>query len=200
VTCEDGYDGGMTVQPWPDHLLSLEEWDALPEDTSRHYELAEGVLVVAPRPAPQHQTAVGHLMSDLNRQLPNTLVATQDVEVVIDPSFPATVRAPDVLVVSRSLYLRNPVRVDAGEVLLAVEIISPGSRVTDRITKAAEYAGAGIPYYWVIDLTPPASLTTFTLAGSEYEATEKVTGPSTLSEPATITVDVSRLVEPDYLR
>jgi Uma2 family endonuclease len=191
--------GAMTVPPWPDHLLSLEEWDALPEDSSRHCELAEGVLIVAPRPAPHHQTATGHLMADLNRQLPDTLAATQDVEVVIDPSFPATVRAPDVTVMSRSLYLSNPPRVDASEVLLAVEIISPGSRVTDRITKAAEYANAGIPHYWIIDLTPPANLTTFALVAGQYEVTEKVTGPITLTEPATIAVDVSRLTRLDYL-
>jgi Uma2 family endonuclease len=154
---------------------------------------------VAPRPAPHHRTATGNLMVDLNRQLPNTLAATQDVEVVIESSLPATVRAPDVTVMSRSLYLSNPPRVDARKVLLAVEIISPGSRVTDRITKAAEYAGAGIPHYWIIDLTPPANLTTFTLVGSQYEVTEKVTGPITLSEPATITVDVSRLTQLDYL-
>lgn len=82
--------------------------------------------------------------------------------------------------------------------LLAVEIISPGARRTDRILKAVEYATAGIPYYWVIDLTEPASLVTFTLVGSEYEVTEKATGPITLAEPATIDVDVSRLTHRDY--
>ena len=188
----------MSVLPWPDHLLTLEEWDALPEDNSRHLELAEGVLVVAPRPAPQHQTAASHLVSDLNRQLPSTLYATSDVEVLIESSFPATVRAPDVLVISESLFRRNPPRINASEVLLAVEIISPGTRRTDRFFKAIEYASAGIPHYWVVDLTEPASLTTCTLAGSEYEVTEKATGPVTLTEPATIAVDVSRLTERDY--
>lgn len=192
------YDRHMTVQPWPDHLLTLEEWDALPEDLSRHYELAEGVLVVAPRPAPHHQQAAGNLMVDLNRQLPSTLRANQDVEVVIESSFPATVRAPDVVVTSESLYQRNPSRIDVGEVLLAVEIISPGTRRTDRVLKAVEYAAAGIPHYWVIDLTEPASITTCTLVGTEYEVTEKATGPITLTEPATIAVDVSRLTERDY--
>lgn len=192
------YDGHMSVPPWPDHLLTLEEWDALPEDISRRYELAEGVLVVAPRPAPHHQQAVGNLMYDLNRQLPPTLRANLDVEVVIESSFPATVRAPDVLVMSESLYRCNPPRIDAGEVLLAVEIVSPGTGRTDRILKPAEYAAAGIPHYWVIDLTDPASITTHALVEGRYEVTEKATGPVTLSEPATIAVDVSRLIERDY--
>ncbi|HEX6360084.1 Uma2 family endonuclease [Actinophytocola sp.] len=189
----------MTVRPWPDHLLSLQEWDELPEDRSHHLELVEGVLVVAPRPAPQHQIAMTNLTSALNRQLPGTLTATPDTEVVIDSTFPPTVRAPDVLVMSRSLYERNPPRIDAGEVLLAVEIVSPGTGRRDRFVKAGEYAGAGIPYHWIIDLTPPASLTTLALVGREYEITDKATGPITLSEPATITVDVSRLTQPSYL-
>jgi len=188
----------MTVLPWPDHLLTLEEWDALPEDTSRHFELAEGVLVVAPRPAPHHQTAVGSLMSDLNRQLPQTLAATQDIEVVIESTYPATVRAPDVVVISRSLYRRNPPRVDASEVLLAVEIVSPGSRNTDRVSKPVEYARAGIPHYWVIDLTTPATLVTYTLVEGGYQLLTKATGPITLSEPATLAVDVSKVTDPNY--
>jgi Uma2 family endonuclease len=192
------YTGDMSVLPWPDHLLTLEEWDALPEDTTRHFELAEGVLVVAPRPAPHHQTAAGHLLSDLNRQLPTTLYATQDIEVVIESSYPATVRAPDVLVMSESLFLLNPPRIDASEVLLAVEIISPGSRSADIFLKPGEYASAGIPHYWVIDLTAPASLTTYALAGDTYELVEKATGRIVLSEPATIDVDVSRLIHRDY--
>lgn len=155
---------------------------------------------MAPRPAPKHQVAAANLMVDLNMQLPDTLCAIHDTEVVIESSFPATVRAPDVLLISKSLYLRNPARIDANEVLLAVEIISPGTVRRDRLVKAAEYAGAGIPYYWIIDLTAPASLTTLTLVGDEYEATEKATGPVTLSEPATIVVDVSRLTEFDYVK
>lgn len=182
------------MQPWPDHLLSLDEWDALPEDISRHYELVEGVLVVAPRPVPHHQAAAHRLTEDLHQQLPDTLRAVQDIEVVVDASFPATVRAPDIVVISESLFQRNPPRIDAGAVLLAVEIVSPGTGKIDRILKAAEYAGAGIPHYWVVDLTPPASLNMLTLVGREYEVSEKTTGPITVSEPARVTVDVSKLL------
>ena len=31
-------------------LMTLEEYDALPEDSSARYELQEGVLVMSPRP------------------------------------------------------------------------------------------------------------------------------------------------------
>lgn len=71
-------------------------------------------------------------MVDLNHQLPLNLSAVMNIEVVIESSVPATVRAPDVIITSESVFQRNPSRIDAAEVLLAVEIISPGSRRTDR--------------------------------------------------------------------
>jgi Uma2 family endonuclease len=192
------YGDGMIVMSWPDHLLSLEEWEELPADICGHHELTEGVVWALPRPEPHHQAARSNLAADLNRQLPDALRAIEDSEVVIEASFPATVRAPDVMVISESLFQRNPPRIDASEVLLAVEVISPGSSKTDRILKVAEYAGAGIPYYWVIDLTSPASLTTFALVEDKYEITDKVTGPVTLPEPATVSVDVGKLTQRGY--
>jgi Uma2 family endonuclease len=37
------------------------------------------------------------------------------------------------------------------ELLLVVEIVSPGSAAMDRVIKLGEYARAGIPRYWLID-------------------------------------------------
>lgn len=92
----------------------------------------------------------------------------------------------------------NPPRFDASDVLLAVEIMSPGSRRTNRITKPAEYAELGIPHYWTIDLDEPATLVAHTLVDGRYEAVVEGTGVVELVEPATISVDVSRLTEQGY--
>jgi Uma2 family endonuclease len=35
--------------------------------------------------------------------------------------------------------------------LLAIEVISPDSEVIDRVNKRSEYAGAGVPRYWIVD-------------------------------------------------
>jgi len=40
------------------------------------------------------------------------------------------------------------------EVLLAVEVVSPGSVTTDRITKPAQYAAAGIANFWRVETEP----------------------------------------------
>lgn len=38
--------------------------------------------------------------------------------------------------------------------MLAVEIVSPGTRRIDRFAKPGEYAAAGIPFYWRIEQDP----------------------------------------------
>jgi len=59
----------MGILPWPDRLLSLDDWDALPEDPTRRFELIEGVMLVVPRPASLHQRAMVRLAEALDRQL-----------------------------------------------------------------------------------------------------------------------------------
>ncbi len=68
----------------------------------------------------------------------------------------------------------NPSRLEAVDVLVAVEIISPGTGTTDRVTKMYEYADARIPHYWLVDLDTPVTLTAYTLVDGNYEI---VAGP-----------------------
>ncbi len=42
----------------------------------------------------------------------------------------------------------------ADDVVVAVEIASPSTRVIDRRTEPGLYAAAGIPHYWRLDLDP----------------------------------------------
>lgn len=106
-------------------------------------------------------------------------------------------RFADVLVTSASRFHENPPRFDAGDVLLVIEIISPGNTV-DRITELGEYAEAGIPHYWLVNLKQPATLTAYNLVDGHYEIAIKSTESVTLTEPATLTVDVSRLTDRQY--
>jgi Uma2 family endonuclease len=43
-------------------------------------------------------------------------------------------------------------RLRAEHALLVVEMVSPGSEVQDTTDKMGEYAGAGIPHYWIVRL------------------------------------------------
>lgn len=173
----------MNTVPWPDHLLSLSEWEQLPEDTSHTYELSEGALLVVPRPVFLHQRAMTRLVAALDEQLPERLTAGGDVEVVVEPGAAATVRVPDVVVVRTEAAETNPARFAADDVLLAVEIVSPGTGRTDRVTKLHEYALAGIPGYWVIDLDPPTTLLAHVLVDGYYEITAQGSGTLELRVP-----------------
>ncbi|MBF6224891.1 Uma2 family endonuclease [Nocardia abscessus] len=185
----------MTVDvTWPDHLLTLEDWIALPEDSSRSYELVEGVLVVSPKPVSQHQRAILRLSAQLEPQLPGTHGVLADTEVLIDEGPLPTIRVPDILVVPEAGIQANLPRYNAADVLLAVEILSPGSRRTDRVTKFFEYAEAGIEYYWLIDLDKPTSLAAYHLIDRDYELVAEQSGTVTLDLAGTpITIDLATL-------
>jgi Uma2 family endonuclease len=136
----------------PHDLVTLGEWDALELDEARRWELVEGGIVITPRPRPLHQVVSRNLSQLIRENLPASLVVLQEVEITVEARFPPTVRDPDLIVVNRSVVDRNPVRVDPLDVVLLVEIVSPGSRRTDRVMKAYEYAKAGIEHYWIVDL------------------------------------------------
>jgi Uma2 family endonuclease len=157
----------MTTSRWPDHLIGLEEWHALAEDTSRRFELVEGVLSVAPRPSPRHQRLAGLLARAVDDALPAGWCAVTEIEVVIEGGPTPTVRVPDVVVLRSNAVDGRP-RVVPADVLAVVEVLSPGSHRTDRVAKLAEYAEAGIARYAILDDGPPLALTTFALDGPRY--------------------------------
>lgn len=115
----------MTLS-WPNHLLTLDEWVALPEAEGARLELAEGVLVTSPKPFPWHQKAAMRLGYRVDEQLPHVLTALTEVEVVVSEQ-PLTIRVPDVVVTRTELYDTNPARLAAADVLLAVEVLSDGT-------------------------------------------------------------------------
>lgn len=183
----------MTAVPWQGRLLTLDEFVALPEDNSQRYELDEGILVVSPRPVPPHQRVGNRLTHLLDEQMPPGWEAFTELEVVVIDRDPATVRVPDVVVIPPDW---TRAQVPAAKVLIAVEVISPGSRRKDSLVKPLEYAEAGIPYYWVIDLEPPATLTAYVLADGHYEESQTVTSELTTLDPFPLRVDVLALTTP----
>ena len=165
-------------------LWTLEEWAALPEDTSCRFELEDGVMLVGPNPGLRHQLVATRLMLALGRQLPEPWEVLPALEVVTRAAFPSCVRVPDMAVVSGELIDSNPERLSAEDVLIAIEIMEPGTRETDTGRKRVEYAEAGIPHYWVVDPAEPVSLA----AQSTF-----VTGEFVATEPFPIKLDLTDL-------
>jgi Uma2 family endonuclease len=169
---------------FPRDLVTLEQWDALELDEARRWELVEGGIVMTPRPRPLHQIVSKNLTRLLDERPPDSLVVLQEVEITVESRFPPTVRDPDLVVANRSAVDRNPVRIDASDVVLVVEIVSPGSRRTDRVMKAYEYAKADIKHYWIVDLDadPDERFLAHVLRDGTYQRVEALDGDRVRTE------------------
>ena len=147
-------------------LLTVADYAAVGDDENlRWSELVEGHLVMAPGPSFRHVRALQRLLDEIANYLPAHLERLNQLDVdlmLAAPHEPGTVRQPDVVVVTKQETARLEREggfVRASGVVLAAEIVSPGSRRTDRLIKRAEYADAGIPHYWIVELEPTVTLT-----------------------------------------
>ena len=172
----------------PPGLLTLEQWDALELDPTRRWELHEGTLTMSPRPDLWHQRISKRLTRLLDDHLPDGLEALPEIEVITRAAFPPSVRDPDIVVVPERVFEHRPARVAATDVVLVVEIVSPGSRGTDHVMKLHEYAAAGIAHYWIVDPDAPADrFLAYRLDSEIYRrATALDAGRVRLNEPVTM--------------
>jgi Uma2 family endonuclease len=90
-------------------------------------------------------------------------------------STPSGVRKPDVFVIPRetaraAIMDESPRLIPGARLLLAVEVVSPGSgsERTDRVRKVLEYAKLRIPQYWIVEHTPQASVQPLALGTDGY--------------------------------
>jgi Uma2 family endonuclease len=199
----------VTAVPQPEYqshlafsgrLLTIAEYEQLGETETGYTELQEGRVLVSPSPVPDHNIASGSMYLQLAQQLPAELQVIQDVDIdlgLADASSPGFSRRPDLVVLTRSEVER--VRAEGGmlrasEVLIAVEIVSPGSKRTDYVIKRGEYADAGIPHYWILDLDEPVSLVDCHLAeGFGYQDAGGVTGTFETTAPFSVRVELDKL-------
>lgn len=124
--------------------LTVDDVAGLPEDLN--YELVHGRLVVSPSALLIHQTIIFLINAALRSNCPRDRVIGHDQSVMLDPH---TERRPDVVAVRKTGARRSPIAV--ADVFLAVEVLSPSSRMIDGEDKMKDYAYAGIPSYWIVD-------------------------------------------------
>ncbi len=168
------------------NAFTIEDLEALPDDGNR-YELMGGAIVMTPAPEPVHQRVAGRLF----RMLEDACPRGHEVFIApIDYDLPGDQRLePDLIVVPDAGV--GPKRL-AGPALLVVEIVSPGSRLNDTITKRAVYAEAGVPAYWIVD-PHRGHLLALRLTGGGYEVYADTTGPVSLSWPIAVSFAVGNL-------
>ncbi|MFL6255444.1 MAG: Uma2 family endonuclease [Pyrinomonadaceae bacterium] len=136
----------------PVKTYTLEEFWQLPDPPDRSkLELIAGVLYMTPPPDDTHDDVVARLADILSAHrraegykgriyFPRAAIWTSG----------RTYLEPDLFYVSAELAARqDPKHRDSAD--LVVEVISPGSAIYDRNTKAETYAALGVRELWLID-------------------------------------------------
>ena len=147
---------------------SLEEFWALPDppDHSK-LELIAGVLYMTPPPGYNHDNSVARLI----RLLSSELIRLSDRGSLFAPraaiwTSERTYLEPDLFYISRETSARlDPERRTTAD--LVIEVISPGSAIYDRNTKADTYAALGVTELWLVDETKE-TVELRTLSGARY--------------------------------
>lgn len=110
-------------------------------------ELIDGYLVVKPMQNSPHSSTVDRLGEDLIKLVPDGWRVRIQLPLKLKTSVPE----PDAVIARgdrRTFDQRHPI---ASEVGLVVEV-SDSSLSFDRDTKGRDYARAGIPEYWIVNL------------------------------------------------
>jgi Uma2 family endonuclease len=163
--------------------------DDLLEDGLRRYELVDGALLVTPPPELRHDEAAMALRDLLHAALrPQWRVLTA-AGLPLDRR---NYRLPDVVVYDRAASARG--RIEPGDVHLAVEVMSPSSVSNDRVAKPVQYAAAGIPHFWRLELDPLV-LVVHRLTGEAYEVVVRSEDEVRLEEPVPVWFRLGTLLE-----
>lgn len=133
-----------TVQ-MPVGPFTLDDWINLAQQDSDHrYELVNGSIIIMTPPPSNHAVVVSELSFWLASHYGPRLVLA-DAGLAVGENG----RVPDLMVLRRTVA--NVPYLHPGDVLLAVEVVSPNSRHDDRKVKPVEYANGGVEHYWRVE-------------------------------------------------
>jgi Uma2 family endonuclease len=169
-----------------DRPLTVEDLDLLPDDGNR-YELDDGVLVVSPAPAINHQIVLARVYQALVRDCPPEFLVLLGAGVELSEY---QYRIPDIAVVRLDSVGFEDKTVTRPP-FLAVEIASPSTAIYDRNRKKDVYAGFGIASYWIVtpSLDKP-TVTAFELRRGRYNQVAYVTGDEVFRATRPFSVDL----------
>lgn len=113
------------------------------------WELVDGVIVPRGLASMWHDQVRNALYNALRGARVESYAGSVESCVLLDEH---NTCKPDVVVFDRTgLDVFEPECLPVESVVLAVEVVSPGSRATDRFRKPAQYAEKKIPYYWRVE-------------------------------------------------
>jgi Uma2 family endonuclease len=136
------------AMPAPAPQFTIEMLDAMPQAPGERYELVDGFLIVTPAAAPMHAKLAQRLSMILGAAIPESVASVAQVGEI--RAGDATSLQPDILIYPSGSSTPARWR-DVTSWWLAVEIVSPSSRLYDREHKRRAYLALGVPVYWVVD-------------------------------------------------
>ncbi|MFJ2437221.1 Uma2 family endonuclease [Streptomyces anulatus] len=151
----------MTAEPttahssrWPvppQDGYTVDDLFTLP-DLPPHTELIDGSLVFVSPQRKFHSMVIDLLVAGLRSTAPPEVKVRREMTVVLDRR---NGPEPDVSVVRSEADDKGMEQTSyaAADVLLAVEVVSPDSEARDREAKPHKYATAGIPHFWLVEMT-----------------------------------------------
>ncbi|MDE0024723.1 MAG: Uma2 family endonuclease [Spirochaetaceae bacterium] len=126
-----------------------DEYLWLSDHSSQLIELTDGHLELLPMPTDEHQSILAFLY-----ELFAAFVHGRGGKVLFAPLrlriADGTFREPDLLLVRDAADARRGNRFWTGADVV-VEVVSPDQPERDVVDKRRDYAGAGIPEYWIVD-------------------------------------------------
>ncbi|MGW1804999.1 Uma2 family endonuclease [Streptomyces sp. NPDC002078] len=162
-----------------DCLLTDNEWDELlwawgQTDAPKgcKVEIIQGLVTVAPYSAVAHHRMPEPLQRHLYEVIPDSWGVHHQLALAVPSRLELCV--PDLAVVPEEALRGGDECIASADVAeLVMEITSATTARTDRITKAAGYAEAGVPLYLLADRLAPSG-PTVTLYGEPEDGTYRV--------------------------